>query len=69
MTTGSSVIWEALGTIELSNQIKEIIYDSWRTKTKHDLKELSKNGKTIVYNEMKYMEHYGTWNMCQYMEH
>ena len=33
-TTDSSVIWEALGTTELSNEIKEIICDSRRTKTK-----------------------------------
>ena len=33
-TTGSSVIWEALGTTEFANEMKKIIYDSWRTKTK-----------------------------------
>ena len=41
-TTGSSVIWEALGTTALSNEIKEIIYDSWRTKTKTRYEELEK---------------------------
>ena len=33
-TIDSFVTWEALGTTELSNEIKVIIYDSWRTKTK-----------------------------------
>ena len=31
--TGSYVIWKALRRTELSNEIKEIIYDSWKTKT------------------------------------
>ena len=33
-TTGSSVIWEALGTTEFANEMKKIIFDSWRIKTK-----------------------------------
>ena len=32
--TGSSIIWEALMTTELSNEIKETFYHSSRTKTK-----------------------------------
>ena len=31
--TGSSVIYKVLGTTELSNEIKKIIYGIWRTKT------------------------------------
>ena len=53
-TTGSSVIWEALGTTELSNEIKEIIYDSWRTKTKTQYEGVLKKSRNhCFYNEIK----------------
>ena len=56
-TTSSSVIWEALETTELSNEIKEIIYDLRRTKTKtrHEVVPKKWRNHCLQQNENPYI--------------
>ena len=56
-TISGSLIWEALGATDLPNEVKGIIYDSWRSKTKSRYKGVLKRWRQhcIQRNENPYI--------------